>query len=93
MQDPLLNLKFTPGMLASKEGRGKFANLVATYMDKGGFHVQFNVLNKETLLDAKAHPENYRDLVVRVAGYSTFWVELTPDVQDEIIGRTEHQLC
>lgn len=89
MEGPLLNMKFSPGVLASKEGRDKFANLVATYMDQGGFHVQFNVLDQKTLLAAKKNPEKYRNLVVRVAGYSAFWVELTPEVQDEIIYRTE----
>lgn len=91
MEGPLLNMKFSPGILASREGRDKFANLVATYFDQGGFHVQFNVLNRDTLLDAKQNPDKYRSLVVRVAGYSAFWVELTPEVQDEIIYRTEQQ--
>ena len=90
MDPPLLNMKITPGLLKTKEGKQKFAHLIATYFDKGGGHVQFNIVNKETLLDAKKHPENYRDLVVRVAGYSAFWVDITPDVQDEIISRTEH---
>jgi formate C-acetyltransferase len=89
LEGPLLNMKFAPGMLKSRAGQQKFADLLATYFDQGGNHVQFNILNKETLLDAKEHPENYRNLVVRVAGYSAFWVELTPAVQDEIISRTE----
>ena len=76
----------------SSEGRQKFADLLGTYFDQGGNHVQFNILDRETLLDAKEHPENYRNLVVRVAGYSAFWVELTPAVQDEIISRTEQAL-
>jgi pyruvate formate-lyase/glycerol dehydratase family glycyl radical enzyme len=89
MEGPLLNMKFAPGMLRSNEGRQKFAELLGTYFDQGGNHVQFNILDRATLLDAKAHPESYRNLVVRVAGYSAFWVELTPAVQDEIISRTE----
>jgi formate C-acetyltransferase len=92
MEGPLLNMKFAPGMLRTKQGKQKFADLIATYFDKGGNHVQFNILDRETLLDAKDHPEDYRNLVVRVAGYSAFWVELTPAVQDEIISRTEHAL-
>jgi len=92
MEGPLLNMKFAPGMLRSGEGKQKFAELLGTYFDQGGNHVQFNILDRETLLDAKAHPENYRNLVVRVAGYSAFWVELTPAVQDEIISRTEQAL-
>jgi formate C-acetyltransferase len=92
LEGPLLNMKFTPGMLKSRTGKQKFADLMATYFDRGGNHVQFNILDKQTLLDAQAHPENYRNLVVRVAGYSAFWVELTPAVQDEIISRTEQAL-
>ena len=92
IEGPLLNMKFAPGMLKSKTGMQKFGDLMATYFDQGGNHVQFNILDKATLLDAQAHPENYRNLVVRVAGYSAFWVELTPAVQDEIISRTEQAL-
>jgi formate C-acetyltransferase len=92
MEGPLLNMKFAPGILKKKEGQRKFAELLGTYFDKGGFHVQFNILDRETLLDAKQHPENYRSLVVRVAGYSALWVELSPAVQDEIISRTEQQM-
>ena len=92
LEGPLLNMKFAPGMLRKKEGMHKFAELMGTYFDRGGFHVQFNILDREMLLDAKQHPEKYRNLVVRVAGYSAFWVELTPAVQDEIISRTEQRL-
>lgn len=91
MEGPLLNMKFVPSVLATKEGRDKFASLIGTYFDQGAFHVQFNVLDRDTLLKAKDKPEDYRSLVVRVAGYSAFWVELTPEVQDEIIDRTEQQ--
>ena len=89
---PLLNMRFTQGPLSSKEGMKKFGDLISTYFDKGAAHVQFQILNRETLQDAKYHPDNYRDLVVRVAGYSAFWIELTPEVQDEILTRTEHML-
>ncbi|MFN8543395.1 MAG: pyruvate formate lyase family protein [Candidatus Binatia bacterium] len=92
VEGPLLNMKFAPGMLKKKEGMHKFAELMGTYFDRGGFHVQFNILDRETLLEAKKNPEKYRNLVVRVAGYSAFWVELTPAVQDEIISRTEQRL-
>lgn len=92
MEGPLLNLKFTPGVLRSKEGMQKLADMIATYMDRGGFQVQFNILNTDTLRDAMEHPERYRDLVVRLAGYSVFWVDLSRDVQEEIIARTEHAL-
>jgi formate C-acetyltransferase len=90
MEGPLLNMKFAPGILHTKEGRKKFADMIGTYMDQGGFHVQFNILDRETLLEAKAHPEEHKNLVVRVAGYSAFWGELVPEVQDDIINRTDH---
>ena len=90
MEGPLLNMKFAPGILKSREGKKKFADMLGTYFDRGGFHVQFNILDRETLLEAKAHPEEYKNLVVRVAGYSAFWGELVPEVQDEIINRTDH---
>ena len=64
--------------------------MIKTYFDRYGYHCQFNILSRETLLDAKKHPEDYRDLVVRVAGFSAYFVELDPGVQDEIIARTEH---
>ena len=90
MEGPLLNMKFAPGILKTKEGKRKFADMLGTYFDKGGFHVQFNILDRDTLLEAKAHPEEYKNLVVRVAGYSAFWGELVPEVQDDIINRTDH---
>lgn len=90
MEGPLLNMKFSPGILKSREGKKKFADMLGTYFDKGGFHVQFNILDREMLLEAKAHPEEYKNLVVRVAGYSAFWGELVPEIQDEIINRTDH---
>jgi len=92
LEAPLLNMRFTPGPLKTKEGMKKFEQLIATFFDKGAAHVQFTVLNRETLQDAKAHPENYKDLVVRVAGYSAFWVELPDVVQNEIISRSEHDI-
>lgn len=63
-------------------------HMLDAYAEKGGHHLNINVFNRETLLDAQAHPEEHRDLVVRVAGYSAFFVELCKDVQDEIISRT-----
>jgi len=90
MEGPLLNMKFGSSVLKTSEGRKKFADMLGTYFDKGGFHVQFNILDRQTLLEAKAHPEEYKNLVVRVAGYSAFWGELVPEVQDDIINRTDH---
>jgi pyruvate-formate lyase len=65
-------------------------SLMKTYFDRGGWHIQFNMIDPEVLLDAKKHPEKHRELVVRVAGYSAYFVELSPKVQDEIITRTIH---
>ena len=65
------------------------ASMLDGYVAKGGHHLNVNVLNRDTLLDAQAHPENYKDLVVRVAGYSAHWTVLAKEVQDDIIARTE----
>jgi formate C-acetyltransferase len=67
------------------------ANLIRSYFELGGYHCQFNVINSETLLDAQEHPEKYRDLVVRVAGYCAIFTELSKEVQNEILRRTTHE--
>ena len=85
----LYNQKFLPSAVAGDQGLLNFAAVVRNYFDKKGMHVQFNVIDRETLLDAQAHPENYKDLVVRVAGYSAHWTVLAKEVQDDIIARTE----
>jgi pyruvate formate-lyase/glycerol dehydratase family glycyl radical enzyme len=87
----LLNQKFMPEVLANEEGQQKLADLVRTYFELGGHHIQFNVIRADTLRDAQAHPENYRDLIVRVAGYSDHFIVLGKDLQNEIIARTEQQ--
>ncbi len=87
----LLNMKFTPRLLEGEEGIANLAHLVRTYFKLGGHHVQFNVISAKTLLDAQAHPENHRDLIVRVAGYSDYFCDLSSALQDEIIKRTEHE--
>ncbi|MHA2004270.1 MAG: glycine radical domain-containing protein, partial [Candidatus Thorarchaeota archaeon] len=69
--------------------RKKFISLIDGYFELGGLHVQFNVVDKETLEDAKLNPLQHRDLIVRVAGYSAYFIELDPFVQDEVIARTE----
>jgi pyruvate-formate lyase len=89
-QATLMNMKFHPSALKSTEDLRKLSDLIRTYFSFGGKHVQFNIVNRETLLDAQKHPENHRDLVVRVAGYSAYFVQLGKVVQDEIIARTEH---
>ena len=93
MQGCLLNQKIHPSALKAKDDFKKFVSLIKTYLiDYGGKHIQFNVISREILLDAKAHPENYRSLVIRVAGYSALWIELDSVIQDEIIARTEQTL-
>ncbi|MCP2519888.1 glycyl radical protein [Candidatus Aminicenantes bacterium AC-335-B20] len=87
----LLNQKFTPSILQDDEGLDKLAKLIRTYFKLDGHHVQFNVVTAETLRDAQKHPEKYRDLIVRVAGYSDYFVDLKTELQNEIIKRTEHK--
>jgi pyruvate formate-lyase/glycerol dehydratase family glycyl radical enzyme len=91
-QATLLNMKFHPSALKTTEDLRKLSDLIKTYFSAGGKHIQFNVVNKDTLLDAQKHPERHRDLIVRVAGYSAYFVSLDKAVQDEIIARTEHGL-
>jgi formate C-acetyltransferase len=86
----LLNQKFTPQLLEGEVGIDKLAALVRSYFKLDGHHIQFNVVTSDTLRAAKANPEKYRDLIVRVAGYSDYFCDLTPALQDEIIARTEH---
>ncbi len=85
----LLNQKLMPDIVADKEGRSKLAHLVRAYFKLGGHHIQFNVIERDTLLEAQQNPEKYRDLIVRVAGYSDYFVNLGKPLQDEIISRTE----
>jgi formate C-acetyltransferase len=87
----LLNLKFTPSTLADDAGLGRLAHLIRGYFQLGGHHLQFNVVTAETLRAAQTNPESHRDLIVRVAGYSDYFCDLTRPLQDEIIARTEHQ--
>ncbi len=87
----LLNQKFHPQLLEDEEGINKLCSLIRAYFKMDGHHIQFNVVTAETLRDAQKHPEKYRDLIVRVAGYSDYFVDLSVDLQNEIIRRTEHQ--
>jgi len=86
----LMNMKFHPSALKTTADLRKLSDLIRTYFALGGKHIQFNVVTRETLLDAQQHPENYRDLIVRVAGYSAYFVSLGKVVQDEVIRRTEY---
>jgi formate C-acetyltransferase len=86
----LLNMKLTPSLLAGEAGIDALAHLVRGYFKMDGHHVQFNVVRAETLREAQARPEEHRDLIVRVAGYSDYFCDLSAALQDEIIARTEH---
>ena len=85
----LFNMKFHPSALKGDEGLQNFVSLIRAYFDQKGMHVQFNVVSRETLRDAQEHPENYKNLVVRVAGYSALFTTLSRSLQDDIIRRTE----
>jgi len=87
----LLNMKFSPSLLEGEDGIEKLAQLIRTYFRLGGHHVQFNVVSATTLREAQATPDGYRDLIVRVAGYSDYFCDLSRALQDEIIARTEHE--
>jgi pyruvate formate-lyase/glycerol dehydratase family glycyl radical enzyme len=86
----LLNQKFTPQVLQDDNGLDKLVQLIRTYFLLDGHHIQFNVVDAETLRQAQLHPEQYRSLIVRVAGYSDYFCDLSKTLQDEIIARTEH---
>ena len=82
-------MKFHPSALKGRAGLESFVSLIRGYFDQKGSHMQFNVVSRDTLLDAQAHPENYKSLVVRVAGYSALFTTLSKSLQDDIIKRTE----
>ena len=86
-----MNMKFLPSALEGPSGTRMLLNLIKTYFDLGGGHIQFNCVSSETLCDAQEHPQNYKNLVVRVAGFSSYFTRLYKGVQDEIIKRTEYQ--
>ena len=87
----LLNIKFAPELLASDRSLRNLASIIRAYFALGAFHVQFNVISTETLRKAQENPEDYRDLLVRVAGYSTQFVNLSREAQDAIIERTTYE--
>jgi pyruvate-formate lyase len=88
----LINMKFSPANVAGEEGTRRLMQLVRTWCELKHWHVQFNILNRETLLAAQKEPEKYRNLIVRIAGYSAYFVDLSPSQQSEIIARTEEQM-
>ena len=87
----LLNVRFVPSLLKREEDMRKLASLIRTYFSMGGHHIQFNIVDTQTLLDAQQQPENYKDLLVRVAGYSDYFNDMTEQLQNEIIARTENE--
>ncbi|HGM7842808.1 TPA: pyruvate formate lyase family protein [Serratia marcescens] len=88
----LLNIKFTPSVVSGESGTRKLSDLIRVWCDLKLWHVQFNVINRETLIAAKADPDRYRGLIVRIAGYSAYFTDLSSDLQDDLIARTEHQV-
>ncbi len=90
----MLNIKFTPKSLEGPEGTDKMVSFIRTFCDLKLWHVQFNVINKSTLVAAQKDPDKYKSLIVRIAGYSAYFVDLSPDLQNDLIARTEHeQMC
>jgi formate C-acetyltransferase len=89
----MLNIKFTPKCLTGEEGTRKLISFIRTFCDLKLWHVQFNVINRDTLVAAQKDPEKYRNLIVRIAGYSAYFVDLSPDLQNDLIARTVHETC
>ncbi len=90
-QNSQLNMKIHPAVVKGREGSRKFLELIRAYMRKGGFHVQFNIVDSRMLRDAQSDPDKHRSLLVRVAGFTQYWVELGKQIQDEVIARTEYE--
>jgi pyruvate formate-lyase/glycerol dehydratase family glycyl radical enzyme len=90
-QSTLMNMKFHPSALKTQADLNKLSSLIRTYFSMGGKHLQFNVVDKKILIEAQKKPEQYRDLIVRVAGYSAYYTQLTKTIQDDIISRMEYE--
>lgn len=88
----LLNMRFLPGLLSSDESIAKLGSLIRSYFSLGGHHIQFNIVDNATLIEARKNPEEYRDLMVRVAGYSDYFNDLHDNLKQEIIDRTENEV-
>ena len=88
----VLNQKFSTTILGSSESIGKLAAYTNAFMSNGGSHIQYNMVDTDALRDAKIHPENHRDLIVRIGGFSAYFTQLSPDIQDDVINRSEHTL-
>ncbi|RRG87348.1 pyruvate formate lyase family protein, partial [Clostridioides difficile] len=91
VQNSQMNLKLHPTTIKGQQGTKKLLDLTRSYLRKGGFHIQYNVVDSETLKDAQKNPDNYRQLMVRVAGFTQYWCELGKPIQDEVIARTEYE--
>ena len=85
-----LNMRIHPSSVSTDEGLGKLKEMTKTYFSNGGMEVQYNIVSAETMRAAQEDPQTYRDLVVRIAGFSAYFVEMTPDLQNDIISRTEN---
>lgn len=90
-QNSQMNLKVHPSAIKGAEGSRKLLELTRAYMRKGGFHIQYNIVDSKVLKDAQKKPENYRDLMVRVAGFTQYWCEIGKPIQDEVVARTEYE--
>ena len=90
-QNSQLNLKIHPSAIKGRQGSRKFLDLIRSYLRKGAFHIQFNIVDSRMLKDAQKNPGQYRGLMVRVAGFTQYWVELGKQIQDEVISRTEYE--
>ncbi|HWQ30582.1 MAG TPA: glycine radical domain-containing protein [Negativicutes bacterium] len=90
-QNSQMNLKIHPSTIRGESGTKHLAELAKAYLRSGGFHIQFNVVDNNMLIDAQEKPENYRELMVRVAGFTQYWVEIGKPIQDEVIARTEYE--
>ena len=86
-----MNVKIHPSAVKGAAGTRKLLDVIRAYMRRGGFHVQFNITSSQTLKAAQAKPEEYRDLMVRVAGFTQYWCEIGKPIQDEVIARTEYE--
>ena len=86
----LLNIKLSPKAVEGEEGTRKIMDMIRTWCDLRLWHLQFNIINKDTLLAAQKDPDNYRDLLVRIAGYSAYFCDLSLDLQNDVINRTDH---
>jgi len=92
MDGMALNIKIHPASMKGNEDIAKLENATKTYFSDGGMEVQYNVVDGATLRKAQAHPEDYHNLVVRIAGFSAYFVDMTPAMQDDIISRAEHTI-